>query len=81
MGHKQPPTPIQTDNTTTFGLANDTIKQRLDMSWYWIQDQIKLQHYDIFFTLRSEKKENCFTKNRFPTHYRQIRHSYLHQPP
>jgi len=38
MGHKQPPTPIQSDNTTAVGLANDTIQQTfskgLDMRWY-----------------------------------------------
>ena len=28
MGHPQPPTPIQTDNTTAVGIATDTIKQK-----------------------------------------------------
>jgi len=28
MGHPQPPTPLQTDNTTAVGIANDTIKQQ-----------------------------------------------------
>jgi hypothetical protein len=27
-GHAQPTTPIQTDNTTTAGIANDTVKQK-----------------------------------------------------
>lgn len=26
MGHKQPPTPIQTDNTTAHGILNSTMK-------------------------------------------------------
>ena len=28
IGHPQPPTPIQTDNSTAAGLANDTVKQK-----------------------------------------------------
>ena len=46
MGHPQPPTPTQTNNTTAVGIANDSIKQKyskaLDMHWYWLKDQIKL---------------------------------------
>ena len=43
MGHPQPgPTPIQTDNTTAAGIANDTVKAKrskaMDMRFYWIQD-------------------------------------------
>ena len=83
MGHKQPPTPIQSDNTTAVGLANDTIKQRfskaLDMRWYWIKDQIKLRNFDVFFRPGSENKGDYFTKNHSPTHHRQIRYTYLHQ--
>ena len=43
MGHPQPPTPIQVDNTTAVGFANKTIKQKrskaIDMRFYWIQDR------------------------------------------
>jgi len=50
--HPQPPTPLQTDNTTEVGiLANDTIKQKcsksLDMRWYWLKDQIYFKWYDF----------------------------------
>jgi hypothetical protein len=40
MGHPQPPTPLQTDNTTVMGYSNGTIKQRrtraIDMRFYWV---------------------------------------------
>ena len=43
LGHKQPPTPIVTDNTTAAGIANDTVKQQrckaIDMRFYWIRVQ------------------------------------------
>ena len=28
MGHPQPPTPVQADNSTAEGLANETMKQK-----------------------------------------------------
>ena len=38
MGHPQPPTPVQVDNSTALGIATGTIKQRnykaMDMRFY-----------------------------------------------
>ena len=38
LGHPQPPTPMQVDNTTAVGFANNTIKQKrskeIDMRFY-----------------------------------------------
>ena len=46
MGHKQPPTPIQTDNTTAQSIITNTVKQKktraMDMRFYWLRDR-KLQ--------------------------------------
>ena len=40
--YPQPATPIQVDNSTVNGFANDTIEQKrskaIDMSFYWIHD-------------------------------------------
>jgi hypothetical protein len=40
LGHKQPPTPMVTDNSTASGIANESVKQKLskamDMRPYWI---------------------------------------------
>jgi hypothetical protein len=45
MGHPQPPTPLQTDNTTAMGYSNDTIKRRrthaMDMHFNWVKDRVK----------------------------------------
>ena len=83
MGHPQPPTPIQTDNTTAVGIANDSIKQKyskaLDMRWYWLKDQIKLKRYDVYFKPGSQNKADYFTKNHSPSHHRQSRFTFLHQ--
>jgi hypothetical protein len=43
MGYPQPPTPIQTDNTTSRGIITGTIKQKqskaIDMRFYWLKDR------------------------------------------
>ena len=39
LGHPQPATPVQTDNSCAEGIANDTVKQKrskaMDMRFYW----------------------------------------------
>jgi hypothetical protein len=42
MGHPQPLTPMQTDNTTTFGVANNNFIKKLkamDMKYHWLHDR------------------------------------------
>ena len=43
MGHCQPPTPIQTDNTTAIGVVNknNQMKQTklMDMQFHWMRDR------------------------------------------
>jgi hypothetical protein len=44
LGNTQPPTPMETDNTTATGYSNGTIKQKrtkaMDMRFYWIKDRV-----------------------------------------
>ncbi len=41
MGHKQPPTPIQTDNSTAHGVITNNIQpchtRAMDMQFHWLQ--------------------------------------------
>jgi hypothetical protein len=45
LGHPQPPTPMETDNTTTTDYSNGTITQKrtkaMDLHFYWIKDRVK----------------------------------------
>ena len=39
LGHPQPPTPIQTDNTTALGVVNNNVMKKLkamDMRFHWL---------------------------------------------
>ena len=43
MGHPQPPTPMQTDNTTALGVVNRNLQPRrtkaMDMRFHWLRDR------------------------------------------
>jgi hypothetical protein len=45
LGHIQPPTPLRTDNSTTFGILNETIKKKrskaTDMRYHWLIDRVR----------------------------------------
>jgi hypothetical protein len=44
LGHIQPPTPLRTDNSTAFGILNETIKQKrskaMDIIYHWLTDRV-----------------------------------------
>ena len=52
LGHSQPPTPIQTDKSTTADFANYTIKIKrnkvMDMNVHWIKDLIGQKEFLIY---------------------------------
>ena len=43
LGHKQPATPMRTDNNTACGILIDTFKENrskaIDMHFYWLRDR------------------------------------------
>ena len=51
MGFPQGPTPLQTDNSTAHGIANNNIKQvkskAMDMRYHWVQDRVALKQFDV----------------------------------
>jgi hypothetical protein len=82
MGHKQPPTPIQVDNSTTNGFANRQIKQKrskaMDMRFYWIQDRVSQKQFQVYWRPGHTNLADYFTKHHAPAHHRRIRSTYLH---
>ena len=81
MGHKQPPTPMQTDNDTATGIANQTIKQKhsktIDMRYHWIQDRIKQGQFDVFWKPGKTNLADYFSKHHPPGHHKIMRPEYL----
>jgi hypothetical protein len=82
LGHKQPPTPMETDNTTATGYSNGTIKQKrtkaMDMRFYWIKDQVKQGQFKIYLGPGYQNLADYFTKHHSPAHHKRIRNVYIH---
>jgi hypothetical protein len=82
LGHKQPPTPMQTDNTPATGYSNGTIKQKctnaMDMRFYWIKDRVKQGQFHIYWGPGYQNLADYFTKHHSPAHHKRIRKVYIH---
>ena len=81
MGHPQPATPIQTDNSFAAGMANNTVKQRrskaMDMRFYWIQDRVQQGQFNIYWAKGADNLADYFTKHFNRRQHRHIRKNYL----
>ncbi len=84
MGYTQDATPIQTDNSTASGIANDTINQQrsrsIDMRFYWVRDRVKQGHFQVFWAPGKTNLADYFTKHHPPKHHQQSRPIYLQTP-
>ena len=82
MGHPQPPTKIQVDNTRADAFFNKNLKQKrfksIDMPSYWIQDIFTQRQFKYSWRPVSTNLCNYHTKHHSPDFHRLIRHKYLH---
>jgi hypothetical protein len=80
MRHPQPPTPIQTDNSTASGLANDTVKQRrsksMDMRFFWVRDKVPTI-FNVFWNKGKTNRADYFSKQHPTSYHRDMRSTYL----
>ena len=81
MGHKQPPTPIQTDNNVAQGILQGTVKQKrskaIDMRFYWLKDRIAQGQFTIHWKPASTNYADYYTKHFAPSHHIGVRPLYL----
>jgi hypothetical protein len=82
MGHHQPPTPVEVDNSTAVGFANKQIKQQksksMDMRYYWIQDRVSQKQFKVYWRPGHTNLADYFTKHFSPSYHRSTRSTYLH---
>jgi hypothetical protein len=82
LGHKQPPTPMETDNTTPTGYINGTIKQKItkamDMRFHWIKDRVKQGQFNVYWGPGFQNLADYFTKHHSPAHHKRMRDVYIH---
>ena len=83
MGYQQPATPIQVDNSTACGIANDSIKiqrsKAIDMRFYWIRDRVHQKQFHVYWRPGTTNLADYVTKHHTSTHHKLMRPIYLHQ--
>eukprot|EP00956_Cyclotella_meneghiniana_P027262 scaffold60751_cov36-Cyclotella_meneghiniana.AAC.6 len=81
LGHKQPPTPIQTDNSTACGVINNEIQPKatkaMDMRFYWLKDREAQKQFRIYWRQGKLNRGDYVTKHHPPVHHQTIRPSIL----
>ena len=83
MGYKQPPTPVQVDNSTACGIANDNIKiqqsKAINMRFYWVRNRVDQGHFHVYWKPGKTNLADYVTKHHTTTHHQLMRPIYLHQ--
>ena len=81
MGHSQPSTPIQMDNTTTERLVNHKIQPKqanaMDMRFHWLRDREQRQQFRIYWRPGGGNLVDYWTKHHASAHHTKIRAEFL----
>eukprot|EP00957_Ditylum_brightwellii_P108817 8300620-Ditylum_brightwellii.AAC.1 len=74
LGHQQPATSIQVDNSTAHRIVNSNIRQRksnaIDMQFYQVKDKVKQGQFKIYWEPARNNKADHFTKHHPPAHHK-----------
>jgi hypothetical protein len=81
MGHPQPRTPIQTNNTTAEGVINNKIQPKctkaMDMRYHWLRNQEAQGQFNIYWRPGRTNLADYFTKHHAPAHHVNVRAEFL----
>ena len=81
MGHKQPPTPIQTDNTTALGFVSKNMLPKAtkstDMKFWWMRDRSDQSQFRYYWGAGKGNRGDYWTKHFCAAHHREKRPSIL----
>ena len=81
LGHKQPATPMRTDNNTACGILTGTFKQNrskaIDMRFYWLRDRVEQGQFRIYWERGETNLADYFTKHHPGSHHRRVRPVYV----
>ena len=81
MGHPQPKTPIQTDNSTAEGVINSKIQPKrtksMDMRFEWLKDREAKEQFRFYWRSGKTNLADYFTKHHPPAHHRNVRAEFL----
>ncbi len=80
LGHKQPPTPMQTDNTAALGVVNNNIMKKLkamDMKYHWLGCRINQHQFRHYWVVGKSNNGDYITKQHAPIHHQATRSTFL----
>eukprot|EP00804_Cyclotella_cryptica_P008147 CCRYP_004624-RA/>CCRYP_004624-RA protein AED:0.13 eAED:0.13 QI:0/0/0/1/0/0/3/0/1209 len=81
LGHKQPPTPIQTDNSTAEGIINNRVQPKrtkaMDMRFHWLRDRANQKQFRFYWCPGTTNRGDYFTKHHPASHHRNMRPELL----
>ena len=81
MNHPQPPTTINTDNSTTVGFVRNNIQMKRSKSWdmnfHWLRDKETMKEININWGKGKDNFADYFTKHHSIVHHRRMRPIYI----
>ena len=81
MGHPQPPTPIQTNNSTAYGVVSNKIQPKatkaMDMRFHWLRDREAQKQFRIYWRPGSTNRGDYWTKHHPAKHHENVRPEFI----
>jgi hypothetical protein len=82
MGHKQPATPVQVDNSMAKGIINKRVQPKrtkaMDMHFHWLRDcSINQKQFQFYWCPGPTNYADYWTKHHPVVHHRNIRPVFL----
>eukprot|EP00804_Cyclotella_cryptica_P009376 CCRYP_018078-RH/>CCRYP_018078-RH protein AED:0.35 eAED:0.35 QI:0/0/0/1/0/0/2/0/435 len=81
LGHTQPATPLQTDNSTAEGVVNGKIQPKrtkaMDMRFHWLRDRECQEQFRIYWRPGKLNYADYWTKHHPATHHQHIRREFI----
>ena len=81
MGHPQPPTPIQTDNSIANGVVNNIIQPKqmkaMDRRFHWLRDRMNQGQFRFHWRPGPTNLADYWTKFHTAAHHKNFRREFL----
>ena len=81
MGHKQPPTPLQTGNSVACGVVNGKVQPKrikaMDMRFHWLRDRECQEQFCIYWAPGKLNYADYWTKHHTAKHHAKTRKEFL----
>ena len=81
MGHPQPPTPTQTNNSTANGVVNNNVQPKrtkpMDMRFHWLRCKMAQKQFCFHWRPGTSNLADYWTKHHSGVHHKKIRREIL----